>query len=128
MSDLHWHAAAAVGGARGGGPVASLPIAHHAEVARRLGHWVVARSVIKAILASECNLVFLAELGERVGEHGHLIRVAVPDEVVVPLTPRLCLELLRDLLPVELRDRDDLLRHEVVVQLAVPQRLLLVFL
>ena len=82
----------------------------------------------EAIRTPQGQLILATELGNGLGEHGDLISIVLPDEVLMPLFPRLGLELLRGLLLGDLRDFDDLLRYQMLMQVAVLQRLLLIFL
>ena len=79
-------------------------------------------------MTTEGYLVFTAELGHGLGQHGHLAGVIFPDEILFPLTPRLRLKFLRCLFFVHFDDHEALLRHQVVVDFTVLQCLLLVFL
>ena len=79
-------------------------------------------------MTAEGYLVFTAELGHGLGQHGHLAGVIFPDEILFPLTPRLRLKFLRCLFFVHFDDHEALLRHQVVVDFTILQRLFLVFL
>ena len=102
-----------------------LPISREAE---GYGLIVVSTCVAETILAFQGQLVFVSELGHRVGEHGHLLCVIVPDEVTVPLTPRFRLEFLRRAFLVDFCDFKELLADQVLMKVPILERLLFVFL
>ena len=73
--DLHWHAAAVVGGAAGRGPLPSTALViDHSE-----GRWGVIAATwsvaTEAVRSSKGQLVFTAELGEGLCEHGYLVSI-----------------------------------------------------
>ena len=79
-------------------------------------------------MTAEGYLVFTAELGHGLGQHGHLAGVIFPDEILFPLTPGFRLKFLRCLFFVHFDGHGALLSHKVVVDVTILQRLLLVFL
>ena len=97
--NLHWHATAVVCGAAGGWAVAPTRAVlviddtegRSGDPTSAAGRGAVAA---EAIWSAEGQLVLAAELGEGLRQHGDLVSVAVAQEVLVPLTPRLRLELL----------------------------------
>ena len=92
---------------------------------RRIVSSCVAETII---MTAEGYLVFTAELGHGLCQHGHLAGVILPDEILFPLTPGLRLKFLRCLFFVHFDDHGALLGHEVVMDVTILQRLLLVFL
>ena len=124
--NLHWHTTVCVVAGPGRRrPIGVLTLGGEAEI----NGMIVAPGVIVAILviASERELVLVAELGHRVRQHGYLLSVVVPDKVLVPLTPDLRLEFLRGALFVDFCDLEELLSDQVLMKLTILQCLLLVF-
>ena len=90
--------------------------------------WVVAACVTETVGTAQGKLILLSELTHRLSQHSHLVGIALPDKVLVPLLPDLHLELLLCLLFVDLVHSDGLLAYEVVMQVTILERLLFVFL
>lgn len=94
-SYLHWHSTTVISCATRRRSIAATFVANDTK-----GLIIVTarRSVAQeAIGPLECKLVLAAELGEGLRQHGDLVRIALPEEILVPLAPHLRLKLLRRL-------------------------------
>ena len=124
--DLHWNTGAVICRARWRWPVASALVIYDSEGRGSVG--ICVSTGLEAVSAPQSELIFTAELGHWLGEHGDLISIVLPYEVSMPLFPSLRLELLWCLFLNNLIDLNGLLSHKMVMKISIIERLLLIFL